>query len=84
MQTTNRWGETVFRYLRMVFERRQKRRTLIIASLVVAKRSSFRQDVIANPMEIRDAVPQARKQLDNPKTTTTRYYIALKHKSLCG
>ena len=82
LQTTNRWGETVFRHLRMVFERQQKTRTLIIAALVVAKRSSFRQDVIANPMEIREAMPQVRKRLDNPKTTTTRYYIERFHNLL--
>ena len=29
---------------------------------------TFRQAVIANPMEIRDAMPHARKRLDNPKT----------------
>ena len=82
LQTTNRWGETVFRYLRMVFERQQKTRTLIIAALVVAKRSSFRQAVIANPMEIRDAMPHARKPLDNPKNTTTKYYSERFHNLL--
>ena len=74
LQTTNRWGETVLRCMRMVFERRHKTRTLIIASLV-AKRSSFRKDIIANHMKIWDAMPPTCKRLDNPKTTTTRYYI---------
>ena len=71
LQTTNRWGETVFQYLqylRMVFERQQKTRTLIIAAL--------------NPMEIRDAMPHARERLDNPKTTTTKYYIERFHNLL--
>ena len=82
LQTTKRWRETVFRYLPMVFARQQKTRTLIIAALVVAKRSSFRQSVIANPMEIWDAMPHARKRLDNPKTTTTKYYIERFHNLL--
>ena len=82
VQTTNRWGETVFRYLRMVFERQQKTRILIIAALVVAKHNSFRQGPIANPMGIRDAMPHARKRLDNPKNTTTKYYIERFHNLL--
>ena len=82
LQTTNQRGKMVFRYLRMVFEMQQKTRTLIIAALVVAKRSSFRQAVIANPMEIRDAMPHARKRLDNTKNTTTRSYIERFHNLL--
>ena len=33
-------------------------------------------------MAIRDAMPHARKRLDNPKTTTTKYYIERLHNLL--
>ena len=46
---------------------------------MVAKGSSFAQAVIANLIEVREAMPQARKQLGNPKTKTTKYYTERFH-----
>ena len=41
LRTTNRWGETVFRYMRMAFDKSQKTRLVVVGAMVAAKTSSF-------------------------------------------
>lgn len=66
IRTTNRWGETVFRYMRQYLDRSQRTRMLMVEALVRAKRSAYRAEVATNPQMLLAVRKRARELIENP------------------
>ena len=71
LTTTNRWGETVFRHMRMVLDRQQKTRMPYVAALVAVKRSQYGATMTAKEMDA--CTGAARSYLDSPEVSYATY-----------
>ena len=71
LSTTNRWGETVFRFMRMAFNRQQKTRLVYVGALVVGKRSKYKESITPDLMT--RFAKAARAKLDDPKIGYAHY-----------
>ena len=58
--STNRVGETVFRYMCATFDRNQNTRMVLIAAQFIGKRSKYVANVIEDPTLMEDLTPSSK------------------------
>jgi hypothetical protein len=75
---TNRWGETVFRYMRELLDRNPHYRMFLIGAYVRGKRSAYRPIVDADPKRLCVMRKRAREILEDKEST----YISYAHERL--
>ena len=73
IRTTNRWGETVFRYMREYLVRQQHTRMVVVEAYVRSKLSAFRPLVDQDPTLLSQVRARAREVEGDPNAKYAKY-----------
>ena len=71
--STNRVGETVFRYMRACFDQNQSTRMVLVASHFIVARSKYLKLVISEPWRMKQVMNRVSKRLDSPECRYLTY-----------
>ena len=76
--STNRVGETVFRYMRACSDRNQSTRMVLVASHFIVALSKYVKMVVSEPWRMNQVMNAVSKRLDSPKCRYLTYcYLRL-------
>ena len=73
ISSTNRVGETIFRYMRAAFDRNQNTRMVLIAPQFIGKRSKYVADVIEDPTPMDECMTRVSTRLASKEVRYMTY-----------